>query len=133
MALILQTDLDQDLTLVWCSQAYSVNYLLQLKLWCFHKVLMHGPNDYWRWSFKLKTKFQKFSELFKNVSMSYINYLSNSTFLYSSSISCCSAFSCCITIQKKWNFWKIPKSYTQNDIVFWEIIFVLKNTFCLFL
>ena len=38
----MQTDLDQDLTLVLCSQAYPVNYILQLKLWCFHKALMHG-------------------------------------------------------------------------------------------
>ena len=67
---------------------------------------------------KLQTE-SKISEYFQNVFMSYIiNYLSNSTFLYSFSISCCSAFSCCMTIQKKWNFWKIPKSYTQTDIVF---------------
>ena len=42
VVLIMQTDLDQDLTLVWLSQAYLVNYVLQLKLSCFHKLLMHG-------------------------------------------------------------------------------------------
>ena len=40
--MIMQTELDQDLTLVWCSHAYPVNYVLQLKLLCFHKVLIHG-------------------------------------------------------------------------------------------
>ena len=29
-----------------------------------------------------------------------------------------------MTIQKKWNFWKIPKSYTRTEIVF------LRNTSC---
>ena len=35
-----------------------------------------------------------------------------------------------MTIQKKWNFRKIPKSHTQTDTVFSEILFALRNTFC---
>ena len=37
----MQIDFDQDLTLVWCSQTYLVNYVLPLKLWYFYKTLMY--------------------------------------------------------------------------------------------